>query len=546
MSNFLPNHLLTPEEALAQGALAAGIEMATSYPGSPGIGVMNALIEQAKKDNSLYIEWSANERVALEMCIGASMAGKRSLVCIKSVGMNVLLDPLMTLNLTGTHGGLVILLGDDPGAYGSQNEQDSRLLAPFIEIPFLEPATSAEAFRMMREAFEVSERFKSPIVIRITRSFTQQPPMQVPDELELNEKNQTLGMVRESYRFVPYPGNAVDLHRKQHHRLDEFEHWLNRAPWDEIHGSGAKGVVATGFCHQKLLDTASIAEGSPLFPENLRLLKLSSLYPLPKKTIQRFLNGCKEVLVLEESDAFIEASLKELAYDLGAYPKIYGKQSGHLPYGDELLRWQIRAALENFIPGIKLQQTYTEAEQTQERPIKKNHCASSPNDHIIALLQETADESGQKPILVSDPGCWVKVAGELNGKFAIGSAVAVASGLYKLGVTEPVVALFGDSAFFHSAVSAICNAASNGAKVFILILDNGGALSTGSQPTPATGLDAIGRETKSLRITEIAQACGVESIKRLPANTNDDTIKFYLRLGLEEPQLSMLILEIES
>ena len=137
---------LNGEEALARGALAAGVRMAAGYPGSPGVGVMNFLIEHARQNQNLYVEWSLNERVALETCIGASIAGQRSLVCIKSVGMNVLLDPLMTLNLTGTHGGMVILLGDDPGAYGSQNEQDTRLMAPLIEIPMLEPASPGEAF----------------------------------------------------------------------------------------------------------------------------------------------------------------------------------------------------------------------------------------------------------------------------------------------------------------------------------------------------------------------------------------------------------------
>jgi indolepyruvate ferredoxin oxidoreductase alpha subunit len=349
-----------------------------------------------------------------------------------------------------------------------------------------------------------------------------------------------LGLVREPYRFVPYPGNAVEMHRQQHHRFAEFERWLNTANWDEIHGSGTQGVIAAGFCYQKLLDVLP----TPL-PEDLRVLKLSSLYPLPQETIERFLDGCEDVLILEESDAFIETSLKALAYDLEAEAKIFGKQSGHLPYGDELLRWQIQAALERFIPGFVPPKTYTESNQAQERPTKKNHCANSPNEHILALLQEATDELGQNPILISDPGCWVKVAGELDGKFAIGSAVAVTSGLLKAGVDEPVVALFGDSAFFHAAIPAICNAAYNASNVFILILDNSGALSTGRQPTPATGVDAIGKSAPPLMITEIARACGVTMINRLPANAADEAIKVQLLAHLEERNLSLLILETE-
>jgi indolepyruvate ferredoxin oxidoreductase alpha subunit len=352
-------------------------------------------------------------------------------------------------------------------------------------------------------------------------------------------KKLSLSLDRTPYRFVPYPGNAVAMHRKQHERLVDFERDLNRKDWDEIHGSGILGVIATGFCFSKLLDVIP----DPL-PEIFRILKLSSLYPLPQKTIAEFLEGCKEIIVLEESDAFIETQLKALAYDLGSNAKINGKLSGHLPHGDELLRWQIQELLENFIPEFIPKQIYLKSDQAREHPSKVNHCADSPNEHILTLLQEVAKELGQNPILISDPGCWVKVAGELDGKFAIGSSVAVASGMLQSGVDEPVVALFGDSAFFHSAISAICNAAANNSNIFILILDNSGALSTGRQPTPATGVDVIGNPTTILSIVDIAKACGVEKVDHLPAGSEDDVIKAKLRSGLVESSFALLMLEI--
>ncbi|MFC1562407.1 indolepyruvate ferredoxin oxidoreductase subunit alpha, partial [candidate division KSB1 bacterium] len=160
------------DQAHAYGALAAGVKLVTGYPGSPSTGTHETLIELAK-DHKIYVEWSTNEKVAVEMAIGASIAGKRSLVCTKSVGMNMMIDPLMALNITPVHGGLVILLGDDPGAYGSQNDQDTRPAACLLEIPMMEPSDPAEAFNMMQEAFEVSERLTTPVIIRETRSFTQ-------------------------------------------------------------------------------------------------------------------------------------------------------------------------------------------------------------------------------------------------------------------------------------------------------------------------------------------------------------------------------------
>jgi indolepyruvate ferredoxin oxidoreductase alpha subunit len=377
------------------------------------------------------------------------------------------------------------------------------------------------------------------VVIRITRSFTQQAAAKIPGMGEIDGEKQASELMREPYRFVPYPGNAVELHRKQHNRLSEFERWLDHAGWDEIQGSGTQGVIAAGFCYSKLLDVLPLS-----IPENLRILKLSSLYPLPRNRVAEFLESCEEVLVLEESDACIETSVKALAYDLGASAKIHGKQSGYLPHGDELLRWQIQKALTDFVPSFISQHNYLEADQANERPTKKNHCASSPNEHILALLQEVANELGQKPILISDPGCWVKVAGALDGKFAIGSATAVASGMIKAGANERVVALFGDSAFFHSAIPAICNAAYNESNVLMLMLDNSGALSTGRQPTPATGTNATGQPAKRLDIANIARACGVSKVRRLPSDATDEDIKAGFRAGLEAQALTLLIIEV--
>ncbi len=529
---------LNGEEALARGALVAGVRMAAGYPGSPGVGVMNSLIEYAKQNGDLYVEWSLNERVALETCIGASIAGQRSLVCIKSVGMNVLLDPLMTLNLTGTHGGMVILLGDDPGAYGSQNEQDTRLMAPLIEIPMLEPVSPAEAYPMIRDAFELSERHNTAIVLRITRSFAQQV-----DRLDFDEAprlDHQLGLARHPYRYFPYPGNAVEMHRQLHRRLDGFESEMATFCWDQILGESTLGVIAAGFTYSKLIDVL----GDSL-DQKLSILKLSTLYPLPKEIIVQFFGQCQSILVLEECDAYVETGIKAIAYDQNADVKIFGKQSGHLPVGDELLRWQMQAALERFSPGFHPFRPYIKANQAQERPHKGNHCAASPNEHILALLKEVARELDQDPILIADPGCWVKVAGELDAKYAIGSAVAVASGMAKSGVDERVVALFGDSAFFHMAIPAICNAVYQRANLFILLLNNGGAMSTGKQPTPASGVDTLGKSAPVLDIIEIAKACGLPMVHHLPVGASDDEIKAVLKIGLSGKELSMLLLDVE-
>jgi len=525
------------DKALALGAIAAGISMATSYPGSPSSGTMNALIDMAK-EHEIYIEWSANERVALETAIGASIAGQRSLVCTKSVGMNVMVDPLMCLNLTGVNGGLVILLGDDPGAYGSQNDQDTRLLAPFLELPLLEPASPLQGYEMMRHAFNLSEEFNLPVILRITRAFTQEMETFKP-KIE-NISRASLGYHAEAYRFVPYPGNAVQMHANLHQRLADFEIWANDSDHNEIIGNGSKGIITAGFAFQKLKNIL----GNDL-PDNVRILKLGCLYPLPKRIINEFARDCEEILVLEETDPFVENQLKVILYDLGLSIKIKGKYSRHINWEGELYRWHIQKALKAFIPEFKPDQNFFAVNEATEIPNKVDHCQYYAYEDILEILLDISHEHNQKPIIITDPGCMVKVADQLDAKFAIGSAVAIACGLDKAGRHEKVVSFFGDSAFFHSAIPAICNAASNGSELLMILLDNSGAASTGNQPSMGTGRDAFGDEAPKLNIPNIAQACGVEFIRSLEEGRAQSEIRETLKEAFKFQGLALVKISVE-
>jgi len=524
------------DAALAFGAISAGVFMATGYPGTPGTGVLQALIDQAE-GRDLYVEWSTNERVALEMAIGASMAGRRALVCTKSVGMNVMLDPLMCLNLTGVHGGLVILLGDDPGAYGSQNDQDTRNLAPMLEIPMLEPASLEEGYTMMRIAFDLSERFNTALIIRVTRSYIQQVEAIALDAAK--SPRVSLGFARQPYRFVPYPGNAVEMHRELHQRLALFETWADESSFNEIIGAGSRGIVASGFIYRKLIEVLGAER-----QDDLTILKLSCLYPFPKSLLAQFLQGCDQVLVLEEIDPYIENQLKAAAFDLGYRGSIHGKTSHDVHWEGELYRWQIQEALQRFIPSFTPDHTYLVEHESSERPTRADHCANYPYEHILDLFLQVANQLDQQPIIIADPGCMVKVADQLDAKFAIGSAVALAGGIKKAGIDEKVIAFFGDSAFFHAALPAICNAAYNQSDLLMVILDNSGAASTGLQPTPGVGVDALGVLAPKLDIPEIARACGVDFLQRVDADASGTELRQAIASGLGFNGLAMLIFEI--
>jgi indolepyruvate ferredoxin oxidoreductase alpha subunit len=526
------------DQALAYGALASGVKLVTSYPGSPGTGTVETLIELGG-DHEVYVEWSSNEKVAIEMGIGASIAGRRALVCAKSVGMNLMIDPLMALNLTPVKGGLVILLGDDPGAYGSQNDQDTRPLALMLEMPLMEPSSPAEGYAMMQEAFEISKKINTAVIIRITRSFTQQT-----ESVSLSEKlhpDFDLGFEREPWRFVPVPKNAVEKHKELHERLERLKQWADTLPFTQIHGAGSRGIVATGFTYRKLMDILGDAER-----EDLRLLKLSTPYPLPNKVIANFLTACDEVLILEENEPFVESQIKALAYDLGSQAKIFGKQSAHVSREGELYRWQIQDALSKFYPGFVPGKSYLQENETDEIPEKENYCADAGYGEVLDALEAASESLGQKLVLVGDPGCLVTVAERLDAKYAIGSAIGVADGLSKTGIEERAVALFGDSAFFHTSIPAICNAVHNRSDILMVLLDNQSTASTGHQPHPGIGKDAMGRKAPKSSVEQIAHACGVKRIYSVAPNEFDSKLTDVFRETLNARGLVLVIVQTKS
>ena len=259
--------------------------------------------------------------------------------------------------------------------------------------------------------------------------------------------------------------------------------------------------------------------------------------------MQEFFKDCREVLVLEENEPFLEILLQAYAQDKGFQVKFFGKQSGHVSREGELYRWQIQAALEEFLPGFVPARDYLKENEKEELPKKKDHCAESRYGEILDILEEEAGSIDQKPVLVGDPGCLVKVAGRLDAKYALGSAVAVADGLSKAGIQERAVVIFGDSSFFHTSLPAICNAVSNRSRILMIVLDNKAAATSGFQPHPGVGKDALGNEAPALNIAEIAGACGVKHISSVDMDDPGDGIELK-ELFCENLQCQELLLII--
>lgn len=525
--------VLSGDEALAFGALAAGVRLVASYPGSPSSGAIEAIIPLAEK-LGIYVEWSSNEKVALEMAIGASIAGRRALMGTKSVGLNAMIDPLMALNLTPLRGGLVILLGDDPGAYGSQNDQDSRPAAAWIETPLLEPSDPAEGYAMMREAFAISEEFGTAVIVRETRAFSQQTG-EVALEGSFPEAAD-LGFSREPWRFVAVPLNAVEKHRELHKRIEALRRWADEAPYNRVKGAGTKGIISAGFAYRKLLDVIGSED-----PVGFRLLKLGVLYPLSRKTVSELLRSCDEILVVEENEPYLETQIKAVAHDSGATARIYGKESGHLGREGELFRWQIQLALSRFIPGFAPSRDFRKEKERDEIPKRVSHCTGCRYNEIVDALEKAAESSGQKLILVADPGCLVTVADRMDAKFALGSAVGVADGISKSGATDRPVAVFGDSSFFHSSLPAVCNAVHNQSDILIVVLDNKATATSGFQPHPGVARNALGKEAPAVGIERIARATGIGRILRTGLDDPDAPLDRVFQNALSRRELTLVI-----
>ena len=524
------------ENAIAWGAIEAGISVVTGYPGSPGTGTFNALAETAEVYGH-QAEWCINERIALDIAAGVSQGGKRAFVCLKSVGMNVALDTLMVLNMTGVHAGLVILLGDDPGAWGSQNEQDTRFIAPMAEIPMLEPSTPEEGRGMIKWAFEFSELLCTVVIIRITRSFSLSesllPPISAP------EAKPSLPPDREPMRWISGPSNTVVNHRQVHQKIQQATEQFSHLPFNKIEGSGPKGILASGFAYSKLTEALTGTDTS-----DLSILKLNALYPLPKGLLTQFLDQCQEILVLEEVDPYLEDAIKAVGYDTGHTPEILGKRTADVNWEGELFRWHIQQALDAYLPDFSPSKRYTEDEWEKEKPARKPYCAGCPYIEILTILRQVAEDLGQNPFLSADPGCAITAAHLLDTKLCMGSAIGTAAGLQKAEIEEPAIAIFGDSAFYHSGLNALIHARATGLNLLMIVLDNGGAVTTGSQSTPNNALSSSDNVGATVSIIDLASTCGVEFIWIIEEDDDDEKMGGVFRQALTaDAGLNMIVVQ---
>ncbi len=518
--------------ALAHGAIQAGVSLVTGYPGAPATGIVNAILRLTSPDE-VQVEWTSNEKVAIEMAFGASVAGTRSLLCVKSVGLNIALDPLMAFNLSGCNAGLVLLVGDDPGGWGSQNEQDSRQLALAAEVPLLEPTSVSDAQAAMRQAFQLSEETGLPIILRITRALSfAEGEIQVSEVPDSDKEFRNLApplFQREFMRWVVLPINVVPYHLRLGQRLDAVQASFEDSPLNGVEGEEPHGVIAAGFAYQKLLDLLNGA-----VPPGICILRLGTFHPLPVERVRSFLRTVESVLVLEETAPLVERAVQAAAQGAGLTLPIYGRDTGAMkehgvPRAGELFAPQIAAALNRFLPHLALS---TEGESSRPRPSREPLCDGCPYVPTFDALTEVIAQLGgrDETIITGDPGCMVHaqlppyelldVKNSLGS--SIGMAAGIALGLSKRDPGKRVVALCGDSSFLHSGFAGLVDATRVGVSMLVLILDNGTTALSGGQPHPASRVDARGRLQRAVDLAALAREAGAGMVRVVDLDHGED------------------------
>lgn len=529
---------LTGEEALAQGAWEAGVRLATGYPGSPSTRFLEHLAE-ISEEKDVYVEWSANEKVAFEMALGASMGGKRAAVCFKSVGLNVAMDPLMVANLGGVAGGLVVILGDDPGAWGSQNEQDGRLLIRAAEVPLLEFSSPQEAYDMGKYAFALSEKFQLPVVIRETRASASERGMV---QTEGGRIQASPGLFADLKSWKLFPVRPVEKHEELHAKKPQIIAEFNRSSFNQIIHKGPKGILASGYMAAKLSPVVKGKGG-----EELSIFKLGTVYPPPEGELIKFLSGLEAVLVIEELQPLIEQHLHSLVHLHNLKVRVHGKETGHLPKWGELFASHLAKAIkeslavEISLDGSSSQEGFS-GSGVVYRPLPHDCPFYQAFEAFSTVLPADPKE---RPIFVGDDGCLIRLMNDpfrlLDCKFCMGASIGMAEGLVRSGEGRKVIAMIGDSSFFHTGLSAYLNAVASGARIMIVVLDNRSTAMTGGQSNPGSDFTIRGQRREGIQLESILRSVNVQTFRAAEAFGDKKLLASAFKECLESDGLSVLL-----
>jgi indolepyruvate ferredoxin oxidoreductase alpha subunit len=545
LANEKKKAFMLGNEAIVRGALEADVKVVAFYPGAPTSEVLDTFSDMLGKFD-YEMEITTNEKVALEVCAGAAFAGDRSLTAMKSVGTNVASDTLFVLGYTGVRGGLVLVMADDPHAHSSQSEEDGRFFAPSAYLPMLEPSSPQEAKEMVKQAFEISERHRVPVIIRTVTRVNHQSGIVQLGEMKRGEFNRvqwkklgeeyaTLGAIARQKKL-----KMLERTAKLAEEFEKSEFNFTKQADSDI------GVVSASVSYLHVLEALKMLK----LPGKVNILKLGTTFPLPKKMIKSFIKNLKKLLVVEELSPYLEREIYAIAKDTNPDLKIFGKNSGTFSeaweYNPDIVAKGIASAM-----GIEYfghEAIIDEAKRFKEIIPDRypTFCAGCPHRATFVALNQALKiqvAKGQEHYFANDIGCysmWVfPPISRGDSSLCMGASVGVANGLSHV-IEERVVAVVGDSTFFHASIPALVNAVHNGNKFTLLILDNSVTAMTGQQFNPSTEFTAGGRQGKKVSIENICKALGVDFVEVVDSYDVKNNVEVF-RKALDYDGLAVVV-----
>jgi indolepyruvate ferredoxin oxidoreductase alpha subunit len=504
--------ILSGNEAIARGFLEAGGKVAAAYPGTPSTEVLEIL----SREKAIHAEWSTNEKVAMEVAIGGSLAGVRSLACMKHVGVNVAADPLMTIAYTGVNAGLVLMVADDPGMFSSQNEQDTRHYARMAKVPCLEPADSGEAKAFVRAAFELSEAHDTPVILRTTTRISHcKSVVPLAEPVAVADRD----LAKDVPKYVMLPANAKKRHLLVEERTAKLRAWAETTELNTLQkGTMDVGFITNGVAYQYVREA---------FPD-AAVLKLGVTWPLPEKKIRQFAAGVRRLAVVEELDGFVEEQIKAMGIEVH-----FGKQA--FPPCGELTSRLIRES----VTGAPLVCKAPAPGLIMRPPTFCPGCSHRGLYTVIAKL---------KLHVSGDIGCYTLGAlppfSSMHTCICMGASISAAHGMARglalKGIQQKPVAVIGDSTFLHSGITGLIDMVYNGGDALVVIMNNDTTGMTGGQEHPGTGRRASGAEAPKLNIEKLCQVIGAKRVREIDAY-NIKELEKIMKEELAAPGPSVLI-----
>ncbi|WP_455523230.1 indolepyruvate ferredoxin oxidoreductase subunit alpha [Ruminococcus sp.] len=516
--------------AIAMGAIAAGLNVVSGYPGTPSTEVLETTAKH--NDGSIYVEWSTNEKAAMELAAGAAYCGARTMVTMKQVGLNVASDPLMSLAYIGVKGGMVILVADDPGPISSQTEQDTRRFAAFSKLPCFDPSGVQEAYDMIQEAFAYSERYHTPVLFRpTTRVCHGYASITVKDAAEY-QVNSPEGFVKDSSKWVIFPKLSYQNHIRMEKRNTElqsvFSDYSRNRIYPETDTACQKGIATHGISFSYTME-ALHGKAAP------RLLKVATPFPFPEQLAVEFLQGLDEVLCLEELDPVIE---QELVYLCGKYhlpTRIRGKLTEDVALAGENSCDSVAADVAAFLGWQPPEQNA--ADQPPELPVRSPVlCAGCPHRASFFAVKEAM--KGKKSVFCGDIGCYTlgnaMPLDMVDTCLCMGAGVNMTQGIGKIEPDTTCFAFVGDSTFFASAITGMVNAVYNQANMTLVVLDNSTTAMTGHQPHPGTGKTMMGQVVDKVSIEDTLHGIGVKTVETVNPLHLQEAIDCVKRVAVQD------------